>query len=88
MDGRGRCIDNILIERHWRSKNQQAIYLTEITDGFQARHIIRNWPCSVHMQKPTSQRIDFNNGNHPRIALGRRTPDEAYDGRETEKLAA
>ena len=75
MDGRGRCMDNIFIERLWRSLKQQAIYLTEITDGFHARRVIRGW-------------IDFYNDKRPHAALGRRTPDEAYRGREIEKLAA
>ena len=75
MDGQGRCMDNIFIERLWRSLKQEAIYLTEITDGFHARRVIRDW-------------IDFYNEKRPHTALGRRTPDEAYEGRETEKMAA
>ena len=34
MDGRGRYLDNIFIERLWRSLRQEAVYLHEITDGF------------------------------------------------------
>ena len=34
MDGRGRYIDNIFIERVWRSLKQEAISLEEIGDGF------------------------------------------------------
>jgi putative transposase len=37
MDGRGRYLDNIFIERLRRSLKQEAIYLEEINDGFQAR---------------------------------------------------
>jgi transposase InsO family protein len=33
MDGRGRYLDNIFIERLWRSLKQEAVYLHEITDG-------------------------------------------------------
>jgi len=36
MDGRGRYLDNIFIERLWRSLKQEALYLTELRDGFQA----------------------------------------------------
>ena len=36
MDGRGRCMDNIFIERLWRSLKYEAVYLHEIADGFQA----------------------------------------------------
>ena len=43
MDGRGRCMDNIFIERLWRSLKYEAIYLHEIADGFQARCLIGDW---------------------------------------------
>jgi putative transposase len=36
MDGRGRCLDNIFIERLWRSLKYEAVYLHEMTDGFAA----------------------------------------------------
>ena len=36
MDGRGRCMDNIFIERLWRSLKYEAVYLHELTDGFAA----------------------------------------------------
>ena len=42
MDGRGRYLDHIFIERLWRSLKQAAVYLHEITDGFQAKRIIDN----------------------------------------------
>ncbi len=41
MDGRGRCIDNIFIERLWRSLKYEAVYLHELTDGFRAEWVIR-----------------------------------------------
>ena len=42
MDGRGRYLDNIFIDRLWRSLKQEAIYLEEIRDGFQARRVVKN----------------------------------------------
>ncbi|OWU70478.1 integrase [Phaeobacter sp. 22II1-1F12B] len=75
MDGRGRYLDNIFIERLWRSLKQEAIYLEEINDGFQARKVVKDW-------------IAFYNTNRPHSALDRRTPDEAYwDGRKEQKAA-
>ena len=65
MDGRGRYLDNIFIERLWRSLKQEAVYLHEITDGFQAKRIIHDW-------------IDFYNTERPHTALDKRTPDDAY----------
>lgn len=75
MDGRGRYLDNIFIERLWRSLKQEAIYLEEIQDGFHARKVISNW-------------MTFYNTERPHSALHRRTPDEAYwDSREKQKAA-
>jgi len=75
MDGRGRYLDNIFIERLRRSLKQEAVYLHEITDGFQAKRIIDNW-------------IGFYNSERPHTALDKRTPDIAYLGNvETLKAA-
>ena len=65
MDGRGRYLDNIFIERLWRSLKQEAVYLHEITDGFQAKRIIDDW-------------IEFYNSERPQTAHDKRIPDVAY----------
>jgi putative transposase len=65
MDGRGRYMDNIFIERLWRSLKYEAIYLHELTDGFKAKRVIGDW-------------IDFYNTERPHSALDARTPAEAY----------
>lgn len=75
MDGRGRYLDNIFIERLWRSLKQEAVYLHELHDGFKAKRVIDNW-------------IDFYNDERPHTALEKRTPNEAYFQREAMKLAA
>ena len=75
MDGRGRYLDNIFIERLWRSLKQEAMYLYELTDGFVAERVIREW-------------IKFYNIDRPHTALDKRTPDEAYfDSKEMMKAA-
>ncbi len=68
MDGRGRCMDNIFIERLWRSLKYEAVYLHELADGFVARRVIADW-------------IDFYNTARPHSALGGKTPAEAYGDR-------
>ncbi len=65
MDGRGRYLDNIFIARLWRSLKQEAIYLEEITDGFQARKVVKNW-------------MEFYNTERPHSALDRRALGEEY----------
>ena len=65
MDGRGRCMDNIFIERLWRSLKYEAVYLHELTDGFAAERVIGEW-------------IAFYNTERPHSALDGATPAEAY----------
>ena len=65
MDGRGRCMDNIFIERLWRSLKYEAVYLHELTDGFKAERVIGEW-------------IDFYNTERPHSALAGATPAEAH----------
>ena len=75
MDGRGRYLDNIFIERLWRSLKQEAIYLEEIHDGFAARRVIKNW-------------MAFYNADRPHSALDRQTPDDAnWAGLQEQKEA-
>ena len=69
MDGRGRCLDNVFIERLWRSLKYEAVYLRERVDGFEASRVIGEW-------------MEFYNGERPHSALGGRTPREAHHGRE------
>ena len=52
MDGRGRYLDNIFIEWLWRSLKQEAVYLHEITNGFQAKQIIDDWTGFCNSRRP------------------------------------
>ena len=61
MDGRGRWIDNVFIERLWRSLNYEDIYLKGYADGHEAKAGIAAW-------------IAFYNIGRPHQALGDRTP--------------
>ena len=38
--GHERCMDNVFIERPWRSLKHKAVYLQELTDGFAAERVI------------------------------------------------
>jgi putative transposase len=61
MDGRGRWMDNVFIERLWRSLKYEDIYLKGYADGHEARDGIAAW-------------INFYNHQRPHQALGNRTP--------------
>jgi len=61
MDGRGRYLDNIFIERLWRSLKHENVYLMGYADGREARAGIGGW-------------IAFYNEGRPHQALGYRMP--------------
>jgi putative transposase len=61
MDGRGRWMDNVFIERLWRSIKYEDIYLKGYTDGIEARAGIGTW-------------FEFYNHRRPHSALGQKTP--------------
>jgi putative transposase len=61
MDGRGRWMDNVFIERLWRSLKHEDIYLKGYTDGREAREGIAQW-------------FAFYNTRRPHQALKHRTP--------------
>jgi putative transposase len=67
MDGRGRCFDNIFIERLWRSLKYEEIYLRDYGLVPEARAAIGNW-------------FRFYNQQRPHQSLGYRTPAKLYLG--------
>src|SRR6059036_3041013 len=76
MDGRGRWMDNVFIERLWRSLKYECVFLNAFETGSEARQGIGHW-------------IGYYNADRPHSALSGRTPDETYAiDREQEKLAA
>ena len=65
MDGRGRCHDNIFIERLWRSVKWELIYLKTFDDGRQLSRQVTDW-------------FHWYNRQRPHQSLNYRTPDEIY----------
>ena len=75
MDGCGRYFDNIFIELLWRLLNNQAVYLHEITDGFQAKRILDDWIAFYNSQRPhtavdkgTLDTVDFTQTERRKVA--------------------
>ncbi len=71
MDGKGRCVDNVLIERLWRTVKYEEVYLRAYESGSQARAGLGAY-------------FDFYNTSRPHQALGYRTPAEVYANRGEE----
>ena len=76
MDGRGRWMDNVFIERLWRSLKYECVYLNAFETGSQVRAGIGSW-------------IKYYNRDRPHSSFDGRTPNEVYATAETmERLAA
>jgi putative transposase len=60
-------MDNVMIERLWRSLKYECVYLQAFETGSQARTGIGGW-------------IDYYNTSRPHSAFDGRTPEEVYSG--------
>lgn len=54
MDGRGRWMDNVFIERLWRSLKYECVYLNNFENGRQAKDHIGNWMNHYNLTRPHS----------------------------------
>src|SRR5258705_12998901 len=64
MDGRGRCHDNIFVERLWWTVKHEWVYLRPEADG-------------IEQKRSLAEFFDWYNLRRPHQALGWRTPNEA-----------
>jgi putative transposase len=67
MDGKGRWIDNVFIERLWRSVKYEEVYLRSYANGSEARQSLTRY-------------FAFYNGRRLHETLDYATPDEVYIG--------
>ena len=67
MDGRGRCHDNIFVERLWWTVKHEWVYLRPAANG-------------IEQQRSLSAFFDWYNRRRPHQSLAWQTPDEAYFG--------
>jgi len=77
MDGRGRCHDNIFVERLWWTVKHEWVYLRPCDNG-------------IEQQRSLAECFEWYNRRRPHQSLGWQTPDEAYFARlrPTNPLAA
>jgi hypothetical protein len=72
MDGPGRRMDNVFIERLRRSLKYECVFLNAFESGSEARTGIGCW-------------IGYYNADRPHSIFGGRTPDEVYTTQANEK---
>ena len=75
MDGKGRWVDNVFVERLWRSVKYEEIYLHGYETVREVRDALANY-------------FSFYNARRPHQSLEYRTPDEVYFGTGEMKKAA
>ena len=75
MDGKGRWVDNVFVERLWRSVKYEEIYL-------HAHESVRELKTAL------TRYFNFYNLHRPHQSLEYRTPDEMYFGNDKLKQAA
>ena len=66
MDGKGRWMDNVFIERLWRSLKYECVYLHALETSSQARYQIGAW-------------LSHYNHTRPHSTFNGQTPDEVYN---------
>jgi len=75
LDGKGRWMDNVFIERLWRSMKWKCISLRKLETGSQARQALENW-------------FRFYNKQRPHTAFDGRRPMDVYrEGQKVPKAA-
>jgi putative transposase len=75
MDGKGRCLDNVFVERLWRSLKYEEVYLNPYNGPREARSGIGRY-------------LLYFNDERPHQALEHRTPMEVYLDSQTKPTKA
>ena len=67
MDGKGRWLDNVIIERFWRSIKYEDIYLKSYNNAWDLEYGIMAYMKRYNMKRPHQ-------------SLDNETPDNVYEG--------
>jgi putative transposase len=65
MDGRGRALDNVFVERLWRSVKYECIYLRDFYQAKEVNNVLKDY-------------FEYYNHARPHQSLGYKTPAEIY----------
>lgn len=71
MDGKGRALDNVFVERLWRAVKYEEVYLRDYKTVKEAKMALARY-------------FEFYNNERPHQAIGYRTPREVYFSRTAE----
>ena len=74
MDGKGRWVDNVKIERLWRTVKYECFYLQE-------------FDCIKHLRSTIKDWVVFYNRERPHLTFGGLTPNDVYYQKATELAA-
>ena len=74
MDGKRRWIDNVFVERLWRSLKYEDIYLREYQDLVELKRGVTKW-------------MDFYNHERRQSALGKQTPWQVWSNDKSARAA-
>jgi len=75
MDGKGRAMDNIFVERLWRSVKYEEVYLKDYASVTELRQSLKRY-------------FEFYNHERPHQSFDANTPAEVYHGQASTRLAA
>lgn len=72
MDGKGRALDNVFVERLWRTVKYEEVYLGEYEDGWEAERRLEKY-FRFYCEERIHQALDY------------RTPAELYGQRDSRR---
>lgn len=75
MDGRGRAVDNVFVERLWRSVKYEEVYIRGYENPREARQGLERY-------------FEYYNHERPHQALSYRTPSEVYHAKRQDVVVA
>lgn len=74
MDGKGRWVDNVMIERLWRTLKYECLYLQEVNSIQHLSSTIKDWVVFYNRERPHSTFVGL-------------TPNDVYYQKVTKLVA-